>query len=320
MLRSLLRFSIFLMLAPLGHSDEPLIEEIATDQVVEEAPAAAAPEPEASKDEAKQDAETEEKPAEKKRVIRREGNLIQIGRVMRLMFGGPELDNNNEDQIKQIAEQFTEQFRPLLASELRFIRLTCPLAPADRPKIRAAGEAALKDATRKMAEGQFNRGGAMPDGQSNIRDALGDALAGALRESISPEEVATFEAEAAHRADRAREAAILTVVSHLDGIVFLKEQQRIEISKAISENWQPEWESWRMISRYGNEYFPAGADPFIAPALSAEQLEVWGGLQKVDFGFHFFNDGVAPQNDDDWWNGADEPQPGNPIQPDRKAD
>ena len=61
-------------------------------------------------------------------------------------------DAQAEAQVKQWIPQFTEQYRPILAAELNFIRQMCDLAPEQRPKIKAAGEAGVKEAARRMAE------------------------------------------------------------------------------------------------------------------------------------------------------------------------
>ena len=56
------------------------------------------------------------------------------------------LDLNAVDaQVQQWIPQFTQQYQPVLMTELNFIRQMCDLKPEQRPKIKAVGEASVKE-------------------------------------------------------------------------------------------------------------------------------------------------------------------------------
>ncbi len=215
-----------------------------------------------------------------------------------------------EVQIKQMAPQLAQQLRPMLHSELAFIRQMCELPIEHRPKVRAAGEAALEKAGRLLAQQQFGVNRGMLGGAnepSDPRQLIADALAGALKESISAEQLAEYSREAAQRTARRKRAAILSAIAVLDEALFLTAEQRTAISESVESHWQADWEQWTMLQQYGGQYFPQIPDNYVVPHLNQEQRSVWNGLQKVSFGSWSGAEGQVPV-DDGWW-GEDAAKP-----------
>lgn len=208
-------------------------------------------------------------------------------------------------QVQQWIPQFTEQFRPILATELNFIRQMCDLTPEQRPKIKSAGEASVKEAAKKMAElqGRQMRGVQRNNSQPDPRRIIRDALAKVLKDTLTPEQMAKYTEEATKRTALRKRAAILSVVALLDSTLCLTVEQRDKITESISSHWQDKWEQWLMMSAYNGQYFPEVPDQHVVTHLNAEQKSVWSGLQKIDFGF-WGGDGQEQQNDG-WW--GDEP-------------
>ncbi len=211
-------------------------------------------------------------------------------------------------QNDAMVQQWLQQFRPILQTELTFIRQMCDLAKEQRPKIKAAGEASLLDAAMKFAKsqqpGRVRVGGAVANTQPEPRTIIREGLAQALKETLTPEQMARYTEEATARAAQHKRAAILSVVSRLDGLLCLTAEQREEISTALSSNWQDRWEQWLMMHQYGDQYFPLVPDQHVVAHLNDEQKSVWLALQKIEFGF--FGGHFAQQPDDaEWW--GDEP-------------
>lgn len=218
------------------------------------------------------------------------------------------LDLNVVDaQVQQWIPQFTEQYRPILATELNYIRQMCDLTPEQRPKIKAAGEASVKEAAKRMAQlqGRQMRGGgiAVNNTPPDPRRIIREALAKVLKETLTPEQMAKYTEEATKRTALRKRAAIVSVVALIDSTMCLTVEQRDKITESISTHWQDKWEQWLMMSAYGGQYFPMVPDEHVVKHLNAEQKSVWSGLQKVDFGF-WGGDGQAQENDG-WW--GDEP-------------
>ena len=212
-------------------------------------------------------------------------------------------------QNDAMAVQFQQQFRPFLMEELNFVRLVCSDLPKQqRLKIKSAGEAGLKQAAKTMAELQGrqnqvrilkNPAAEVPEPRSLIRQAITKAL----QESLTEEQMTRYKREAADRAAHRKQAAILSVVSRLDGCLFLNEDQRTKIINEISSHWLDKWEQWLMLSSYGPEYFPQMPDELVTAHLDGDQKSVYQGLQKLDFGFWW--GGMQNEQNDGWW--GDEP-------------
>lgn len=208
-------------------------------------------------------------------------------------------------QVQQWIGQFTQQYRPMLNPELNFIRQVCDLAPEQRPKIKAAGEAGVKDAALKMAElqaGRMRGGFVANNAQPDPRRIIREALAKALQETLTSEQMAKYTEEATQRTALRKRAAVLSVVARLDATLCLTADQRDKISASISSGWQEKWEQWLMISMYGDQYFPNVPDQLVSAHLNADQKSVWTGIQKVEFGFSVRR---GDGDDDGWW--GDEP-------------
>ena len=285
----------------LGRADEPKVE---VKKAVEAKPAQA--EPKADKKEADKK-EAAKKPRAPAAAIEIEALTAPF---VEALVGKLELNAVNaqaDAQMQQWIPQFTEQYRPILTTELNFIRQMCDLAPEQRPKIKAAGEASVKEAARRMAELQgrqmrvrnmVERDNTPPDPRRIIRDAL----AKALKETLTPEQMAKYTEEATKRTALRKRAAILSVVARLDSTMCLTAEQRDKITESISSGWQDKWEQWLMMSVYGDQYVPLIPDNLLVGDLNADQKAVWNGLQKVDF--TFWGGGGEVEQNDGWWGDA----------------
>jgi hypothetical protein len=196
-------------------------------------------------------------------------------------------------QVQQWIPQFTEQFKPMLWTELNFIRQTCDLAPEQRPKVKAAGDAALEEAVRKMAELQGRRNGGRAVQQPEPRKMIRAALKQALQETLSPEAMQKFADELDLRTERRKQAAI-------DSAMCLTAEQREAIEASIASGWKEQWEQWLVLAIYGDQYFPVVPDALVVSHLNPDQKAIWAGLQKVDFGYW---GGGAQVEEDGWWGG-----------------
>lgn len=204
-----------------------------------------------------------------------------------------------------VAQQYIAQLRPILLAELTFVRQMCELPPEQRPAIRAAGEAALKDAARAMANQQqpqvrvFGASTTSKEPRVIIRRAIEKAVLATLGEVQRTE----FLEESERREKFRQRAAIRYVVSRLDSTLFLTEPQRDEIARTLTEKWQDDWDNWLMLPIYGDRYFPSIPDQYVVGPLNPEQVSVWRGLQKISLRGTAFNNGVAAE-DDGWWGGG----------------
>lgn len=234
-----------------------------------------------------------------------------------LEFGFPDVDGA-VDQKEALVMQFQQQYRPFLNEELGFIRLSCNhMSVEQRLKVKRAGEAGLKEAAVAMAEQQQapNQGRhvGVRKPPRDLRTTIRTAIDKTLQETLTEEQFASYRQEADARLKRRKHAAIVSIVSRLDGCLFLNAQQRQTIVDSLSSNWEDKWEQWLMISAWGDQYFPLIPNELIVPHLNVNQKSVWEHLQKIDFG-DWWAAGVQNNQNDGWWGdeaqeGADQPNP-----------
>ena len=203
---------------------------------------------------------------------------------------------DEENQLEAEANEYVQYVQPFLWRELEFIRLTCDLAPAQRPKIRAAGDAIVKRVSRRVVQGQEGRTPTLAAQEVRTQ------LAAALRTELTPQQLAAFQAAGAQRAEGEKQTAILVAVAGIDAALFLTHEQRGQIVHDLAQNWDDQWMSWLEMWRYGGRYYPQIPDKLLTPHLTAEQRAVWSGLRKVNM-----NAWSSPNNrdpdDDAWWSG-----------------
>jgi hypothetical protein len=204
-----------------------------------------------------------------------------------------------EKQLDAQAQQYVQMMQPLMWRELEFVRQTCDLKPSQRPQIKSAAEAGVKQAARDMVRPRIvNRSQSPATAGHTIRDSISKALEARL----SKEQRARYEEEAAKRREANKQAAILSAVAQIDGALFLNQEQRDNIVQAIGEHWQDDWEQWIMMWQYAGQYLPQIPDRHVTPHLNDEQKTVWRGLQKVNVNSWGAQDRQAA--DDDWWAGT----------------
>ena len=192
-------------------------------------------------------------------------------------------------------QQYVQMLQPAMWRELDFVRQVCDLAPEQRPKVKAAADAAVKEAAKAMLQPQ-RQARSMPTAAAQM---IHDGVHEALKMILTSEQLENYSAEDASRTAATKHATISGVVSQLDGVLFLNAEQREKITVALDSNWQREWEQWLTMHQYAGQYFPQVPDQHVAPHLNADQKTVWSGLQKVMI--NAWHNGPRRQADDNWW-------------------
>lgn len=127
-----------------------------------------------------------------------------------------------------VAQQYIAQLRPILLAELAFVRQVCDLPPEQRPPIRAAGEAGLREAARAMASQRQPQvrvvGGSTASAEPRV--IIRKSVEKAVLATLSEDQRSEFQAEASKRAEFRQRAAIRYVVSRLDSTLFLTAERR----------------------------------------------------------------------------------------------
>ena len=204
-------------------------------------------------------------------------------------------------QLEVQAKQYEQALAPKMWRELEFIRRSCDLSPAQRPKIKAEGLASLQRAAKVFVKQRTQA--AQDDPSLAIRQDLHKFL----KATLTPEQLAAYEQQIARRAAAAKKLTIQIVVAQLDGSLYLTAEQRDKISQSLAKDWQEKWEQWSSVMQHGDNYFPMIPDQLLLPVLTEQQKRVWSGAQKLNPSF--WGGGRRAPNDDVWWDGKDENAP-----------
>jgi hypothetical protein len=226
------------------------------------------------------------------------------------IFGGNRAAAANAEEVPEDAvTQMATRLRPMLLGELDLLRETCELNKEARVKIKAAGEAGLKEAAKKALDVKpggpimIINGLRMNNDDVGPRNIIHQHILGAIKESLSAQQQAKYQEEVESRANQRKRSIIMCVVAQLDRMLFLTAEQREKIAAAILANWQEPWERWSAFQNNAHQsYFPQVPDNLVVPHLNDSQRKVWSSVQKVNFGHHInMNWNGANVQDDGWW-------------------
>jgi hypothetical protein len=212
-----------------------------------------------------------------------------------------EVEEAPADDANAEAVQYEQMLHPKMWRELEFIKQTCNLTREQRPKIKAAGDASLKKAAKEVMV-RMRQAGGQGDAGTFIRKDMQPTL----EKTLSPEQLVRYNEELLRRAAARKKTTLRSVVSQLDGYLYLNREQRDKILQSLDGKWQDEWEHWLQIGMYGGNYFPMIPDEHVVPHLNDQQKTVWQGVQKINPGF--WGGGIFGRQVqvDEWWDGKDE--------------
>ena len=190
---------------------------------------------------------------------------------------------NLDAQKRQLTLQFTQQFRPIVKSEVHLIRSVCDLTHEQRAALARAGERLLEDAVAQLVDQQLKmmQGQPRPGGLSDPNKLIQDGVAAAVAANLSPEQAARYRAEVEARAADRKQVALHNLLAKLDHDLLLSDGQRDRIRASLAANWQDAWaQTLEMSVLYGDRFFPNIPDQYIVPSLSDAQRKIWQGTPK----------------------------------------
>src|SRR5439155_14546295 len=110
------------------------------------------------------------------------------------------------------------------------------------------------------------------------------AVAGAVRETLPPEQAARYQKELDQRATARKHAILLNLIGMLDNALFLTTEQREQLFEILKNNWQDSWNQSQWFTLAG-QYYPPMPDAKIVPILTEPQKDIWRGLSKGNIRF-----------------------------------
>jgi hypothetical protein len=174
--------------------------------------------------------------------------------------------------------------RALSNAELYFADRVCQLTPEQRRAVKAAGDACVKSIGRRLHNGQQGNlfialfGTNRPPNPYRLLDK---GLSKAFKAQLSPEQWQQYRAECDKRTTYRKAATVAVLVARLDEAVFLNDEQREQVTAALTAQWQESWYLSLEFWEQNEQYFPVVPEPTIAPLLTREQRVLWQQLQKI---------------------------------------
>ncbi len=166
--------------------------------------------------------------------------------------------------------------RPLLQRELDFVSRTCQPTPRQLDQLQDAAWKQIGDA---LADWQTDNGTPAP---SYSREIVQDEVRNAVRTTLSPVQIARYEAEVTSRKVFRNLACARSLLVTLDGELFLTTRQRDELCADLAQNWDEAWTATiALTSTNDGGVIPAVPDELILPHLDPLQRLLWRRLPKT---------------------------------------
>lgn len=201
-----------------------------------------------------------------------------------------------------------KRLKPLLFRELTFVRTVCDLPVELRAKVKVAAIESLADLKKALKDQNWQDGvvwiNATDDQRSDPTDPIRQKIFEVLKRELPAEKFSVVEKEWQHRQEYERAATVAAAIFVIDERIRLEQKQQDAIGKAISENWENRFGTWRMLAQYNWEYLPNVPDKLIKPHLSEEQVEAWNAAPKHMVGIGLGEEMIPA--DELWWDGVEE--------------
>jgi hypothetical protein len=207
-----------------------------------------------------------------------------------------------EKALKNFEAQYGRHFDQVVKTELHFIRTICEPTRQQYNAMATDGKLIRTKTIEKFAlqRQRINRGIQSKD--SNARNSIAEGLLLSAKRHLSADQTAIYERELIARKEAAKKVAILVTAGKLDRRLILDIPQRAQITKVLTENWNPSWGAPQMLIR-GGQFLPDIPDLKITPILTATQKKVLKTTTQQSHVFWGFNVGrnqVIVLRDEEW--------------------
>ena len=218
------------------------------------------------------------------------GNLIDG------LFGGraaPQAPVNlDRNALKQFEAQYGRHFDQVIKTELHFIRVVCQPTRQQYDALAADGKLIRTKVLNKFAMIQQGMNqGIQSSSDNDTRKPVSEGLLESTKRHLTADQVAKYESELAARNNARKDVIVLATAVKLDRKLVLNNDQRAEVTKVLSENWNASWGSMEVMM-YGGESFPNVPDAKIVPFLTETQKKVWRTVNQQSNVFWGFNVGM----------------------------
>ena len=204
-----------------------------------------------------------------------------------------------------------QELRPVMMTELNFVRQIVPELTLDQKQnIMKSAEDCLKQAADKAARSDDPALrpvlGILLDSPGDIRDSLRLAIVQKLKEALPGDRFDRFLSLSEFGQSQRKKAAILGMVSRLDGELFLSQSQREQLINEISSQWDSRWSNTSDMFQL-EDGVSRILDAVIMSCLDEAQQAAWKSLRGSELeetllGVENAEDQIA--ENDGWWGEA----------------
>jgi hypothetical protein len=179
----------------------------------------------------------------------------------------------------------------MVKTELHFIRVVCQPTRQQYEAMATDGKLIRTKAINKFAMLQNGRNrGIRSSTDSDTRKPISEGLLLSAKRHLSADQAAAYERELSARKEATKEVAVLVTAAKLDRRLVLNTPQRAQVTKVLTDNWNPAWGTSQMMM-LGGQYFPDIPDSKITPILTATQKKVLKTATQQSHVFFGFNVG-----------------------------
>lgn len=182
------------------------------------------------------------------------------------------------------AQQYMQQFRPILRAEYHIVRVVCRPDAEQRKAIARDGEQTLREAASKYVDMMRRPMTVAQRAEAEPRRQIRAGLAKSVKARLPAEMVRKYEEEIAKRDASRKQLAVRNLVARLDRDLVLSPDQRDKIAESLGAHWDDSWCQSIEMFMYDYQFLPPIPDQYVAPFLNDPQKGIWRGIQKV-YGF-----------------------------------
>ncbi|MBN1854056.1 MAG: hypothetical protein JW829_15115 [Pirellulales bacterium] len=204
-----------------------------------------------------------------------------------LDLNGLVLNGDANPNVAELEKQLLPQIKQVLNIELAYIQRVCKPTREQLGKIVDAGNQSLKKVARHMAIAQTGSfqgdlGGFVVAGPTMLDPGklIQSELAQAIQQHLNPNQAKRYQEETEKRSSFVQRATILNLVAEMDRRLILSAEQRDQLVKLLSLNWQENWAHSLQLFRHNNQYLPMIPDQYVVPILTATQKRIWHSTPK----------------------------------------
>ncbi|MFM7161364.1 MAG: hypothetical protein ACKO3P_13445, partial [Planctomycetaceae bacterium] len=195
------------------------------------------------------------------------------------MVENPEQKKAEEEQVRQMRQQFEMQFAGVLRSETRLVTEVVGTDAALREGLTAVGRQQFQKIVnermrvqRRMMMGWNGRPPNLSEPAIKLRKGFTAFLKERASEAVQEQYRTTIEA----RVERRKQATIRNLVALLDRSLWLSAEQRTGCEQLLSDNWQPSYGRYlELLQHDGNNWFPNELKQKLEEVLTADQQQIW---------------------------------------------